>query len=140
MTSLGMVGPGQMGVIEHFGAPDPAQGGRQVGPGLTLKWPWPFDIVYMYPTDLIQKINVGFVEDEAGAKDLLWGKEHYQEEFDLLVASAEVISKQQSDIRSLRSVLSVQMSLFFIASRMSRTIFTTIPIQPRCLRLSVIVN
>ncbi len=99
MTSLVIVGPGQMGVIEHFGSPDPAQGGRQVGPGLTLKWPWPFDIVYVYPTDLIQKINVGFVEDEAGAKDLLWGKEHYQEEFDLLVASAEVISKQQSDIK-----------------------------------------
>jgi len=97
MTSLVIIGPGQMGVIEHFGSPDPTQGGRQVGPGLTLKWPWPFDIVYMYPTDLIQKINVGFVEEEGGAKDLLWGKEHFKEEYDLLVASPEVISGPESE-------------------------------------------
>ncbi|MBN2511808.1 MAG: hypothetical protein JXB18_02610 [Sedimentisphaerales bacterium] len=97
MTCLVIIGPGQMGVIEHFGSPDPALGGRQAGPGLTLKWPWPFDIVYMYPTDLIQKLDVGFIDEGGEPQDLLWGKEHYKQEFDLLVASPEVISGPESE-------------------------------------------
>ncbi len=89
MTGIVIVGPGQMGVIEHLGNPNPQSGGRQVGPGLTFKWPWPVDKVYLYPADLIQSINIGFIEgDDKKDNNLLWGKEHYKEEYNLLVASA----------------------------------------------------
>jgi membrane protease subunit HflK len=101
MTCVAIIGPGQMGVIEHFGYADANFGGRQVGPGLTFKLPWPFDKLYLYPADLIQKINIGFVEDEDKQKQetsLLWGKEHYKEEYDLLVASPVAFVDQQQDI------------------------------------------
>ncbi len=85
MTSIVIVGPGQMGVIERLGRPKT----QQIVPGLTFKLPWPFDKLYLYPTDLIQKINVGFVEEQDKTDtNLLWGKEHFKQEYDLLVASA----------------------------------------------------
>jgi len=88
-----------MGVVEHLGSPEPQRGGRQIGPGLTFKWPWPFDKVYLYPTDLVQNVNVGFVEqeEEKKEKNLLWGKEHYKQEYDLLVASAGMSSGSKQD-------------------------------------------
>jgi regulator of protease activity HflC (stomatin/prohibitin superfamily) len=102
MTCVVIIGPGQMGVIEHFGSASPDLGGRQIGPGLAFKWPWPFDQVYTYPTEQIQKINIGFVEDgqEKGKSEnnLLWGKEHFKEEYDLLVASAGAFADQRQDI------------------------------------------
>jgi membrane protease subunit HflK len=98
MTGIVIVGPGQRGVIEHLGNPDPQHGGRQVDSGLTFKWPWPFDKVYLYPTDLIQKVDVGFVEDrEKTENNLLWGKEHYSQEYDLIVASGSVFSGSKED-------------------------------------------
>jgi modulator of FtsH protease HflK len=98
MTSVVIVGPGQMGVIEHLGSPDPQQGGKQVGPGLTFKWPWPFDQLYLYPTDSVQQVNIGFVEEENDKNNtLLWGKEHYKQEYDLIVASANLSSNTQQD-------------------------------------------
>jgi regulator of protease activity HflC (stomatin/prohibitin superfamily) len=98
MTGIVIVGPGQMGVIEHLGSPNPQYGGRQVGSGLTFKWPWPFDKVYLYPADLIQNINIGFIEgDDKKDKNLLWGKEHYKEEYNLLVASAGQSSEGKED-------------------------------------------
>ena len=99
MTSVVIIGPGQMGVVEHLGSPEPQRGGRQIGPGLTFKWPWPFDKVYLYPTDLVQNVNVGFVEqeEEKKEKNLLWGKEHYKQEYDLLVASAGMSSGSKQD-------------------------------------------
>jgi regulator of protease activity HflC (stomatin/prohibitin superfamily) len=100
MTGVVIVGPGQMGVIEHLGSPNPQYGGRQIGSGLAFKWPWPFDKVYLYPASRIQSINVGFVEgDEKKDNNLLWGKEHYKEEYNLLVASAgQASGDKQEDI------------------------------------------
>ena len=90
LSSIVIVGPGYGAIIEHFGRPDSAGGGRLVGPGIKLKWPWPIEKVYQYPTELVQKINIGFVDDrEEGTKRaLLWGKEHYKHEYDLLVATS----------------------------------------------------
>jgi membrane protease subunit HflK len=99
MTCVVIIGPGQMAVIEHFGSANPDMGGRQIGPGLTFKWPWPFDKVYEYPTDLIQSLNIGFVEEDKEKdkqeNNLLWGKEHFKEEYDLLVASAGAFSDSE---------------------------------------------
>lgn len=92
LTCVTIIGPGQMAVIEHLGSPQPDAGGRVVGSGIYFKWPWPFDITYVHSTERIEKVNIGFVEkpeEEVKEKgDLLWGKEHFKEEYDLLVAYA----------------------------------------------------
>lgn len=98
MTSIVIVGPGQQGVIEHLGSPAPERGGRQIGPGLAFKWPWPFDQVYLYPVDLIQKVNIGFIEgDDEKNNSLLWGQEHYEQEDNLIVAAAGVAADSKQD-------------------------------------------
>lgn len=90
MSCIVIVGPGQGAVIERFGAPDPAMGGRAIGAGLSFKWPWPIEIAYVYPVERVQQIAVGFRDEDADAakkKPLLWGEEHYTEEYNLLVAT-----------------------------------------------------
>ncbi|MHC4551192.1 MAG: protease modulator HflK [Planctomycetota bacterium] len=83
MSSVVVIGPGQAGVIENFGAPV-----RDEGPGLHFKWPWPIEIAYMYPTDEIQQLSIGYKEGEEdkNRKAFLWGEKHFEEEYDLLVA------------------------------------------------------
>jgi len=85
-----VVGPGQAAIIERFGSPMPEQGGRSITPGISLKWPWPIEIAYVYPTERIDQIDIGFRQENAEAsskKALLWGEEHYTEEYNLLVAT-----------------------------------------------------
>ncbi len=94
MSCVVVVGPDEQAVIERFGKARDAQGEvRLVGPGLSFKWPWPFGRVYTQSTEKIQEIFVGFVPrtDPATGEiiretELLWGKEHYEEEFSLVVA------------------------------------------------------
>ena len=49
--------------------------------------PWPINIAYIYPTDEIQQISIGYKESEAdkNKKAFLWGEKHYEEEYNLLV-------------------------------------------------------
>jgi len=83
LSCIVIIRPGYEAIIEHFGSFD-----RIVGPGLTLKLPWPFDVAYLHPTSRIQQVNIGFVEgEETIQKPLLWGEKHYEEEYDLLVAT-----------------------------------------------------
>jgi len=82
-----VVRPGEEAVIEHFGSFD-----KIVGPGYTFKLPWPFEMAYKHPTSEVRRIDIGFVEsDEERAKNknkpMLWGEEHYEEEYNLLVAT-----------------------------------------------------
>jgi membrane protease subunit HflK len=85
-----VVQEGNQAIIEHLGSSNPQYGGRTVGPGIYVKNPWPFDKVYSYPTGNIEQINIGFVKKEGGETEpLLWGKEHYKEEYNLLVATQE---------------------------------------------------
>ncbi|MBN1456537.1 MAG: hypothetical protein JW912_01645 [Sedimentisphaerales bacterium] len=79
--------PGEEAVIEHFGSFD-----KIVGPGYTFKLPWPFDMAYKYPTSEVRRIDIGFLESEEAReknKDnpMLWGEQHYEEEYNLLVAT-----------------------------------------------------
>ncbi len=94
LSCIVIVNPGEQAIIEHFGSYSDSHGGREVGPGLHWKLPWPFDIAYNYPIRKVQQVNIGFVEEteEGGEKKdankpLLWGEEHYEEEYNLLVAS-----------------------------------------------------
>lgn len=83
-------------VIEHFGRPiSDVNDVRIVGPGLTLKWPWPIDIAYKYPTKKISEISIGFVPEidprtgHVKSHPKLWGKTHHEKEYLLLVASKQ---------------------------------------------------
>ncbi len=96
LSSVVVVAPGSEAIIEHFGSLE--DGGRKIGPGIAFKLPWPFDIAYKYPTGQIQQVNTGFVEDPQDrllGKPLLWGQEHYKEEFNLLIATGTEDSGDQ---------------------------------------------
>jgi membrane protease subunit HflK len=87
MSTVVVVQPGQGAIIERLGSADPARGGRQVGAGWAWKWPWPFEKAYLFPVERLQQTNLGFVEaDDQEKGPLLWGKQHFKEEYDLLVA------------------------------------------------------
>lgn len=88
LSTVVIVQPGEGAIIERLGSADPADGGRQVSAGWSWKWPWPFERAYVFPADRLQQVNLGFVEGEEKQSNepLLWGKQHYKEEYDLLVA------------------------------------------------------
>ncbi|AQQ71930.1 Modulator of FtsH protease HflK [Limihaloglobus sulfuriphilus] len=89
-----VVNPGQQAVIEYFGS---FERGKLAEPGLTLKLPWPIEKAYIYNTDRIQQIHVGYQEKDEGQdsneisrKPLLWGEKHYEYEYRLLVSTDRV--------------------------------------------------
>lgn len=91
-TGLVIVEPHEQAILERFGRP---VADREVlEPGLHFKFPWPIDKVYRHPTRAIQSFNIGFVpaeraEGEPEERTILWTRQHYKEEFKLLVASRE---------------------------------------------------
>jgi len=94
LSCIVVVAPNEEAIIERFGNPvNDANDVRLAGPGLSFKWPWPIDIAYKYPTKKVMELNIGFKAnedtDKAGYGPLLWGKQHYEEEYHLLVASKQ---------------------------------------------------
>ncbi len=83
MSSVVVIGPGHAAVVEYFGSPV-----RDAGPGLHFKWPWPVEVAYVYPTDEIQQLSIGYKEgaEDKNKKAFLWGEKHYEEEYNLLIA------------------------------------------------------
>jgi len=97
LSSVVVVEPDEQAIIEHLGNPLNKAGEiRLVDSGLALKWPWPIDIAYKYPTKMISEISVGFIPKvdpktgEVERTPLLWGEKHYEEEYQLLVASEQI--------------------------------------------------
>ena len=100
LSCIVVVNPNEEAIIEHFGNPlNQAGQVRLAKPGLTFKWPWPIDIAYKHPTEMISEISIGFVPKfkpgtkELAREPLLWGKAHYEKEHLLLVASEQTITK-----------------------------------------------
>ena len=99
LSCVVVVAPDEEAIVEHFGNPTTKAGEpRAIGPGLALKWPWPIDKAYKHRTKMISEISVGFVPSapeidpetgEVKRKPLLWGQEHYEQEYSLLVASEQ---------------------------------------------------
>ena len=97
LTSVAIIEPGHVGVLERFGRPqniaDP------YGSGLHLKLPWPIDSVRSFPIEQLQVLRVGFkpkpaVLDRRGVPvadytPILWTEEHWQEEYSFMVAVSE---------------------------------------------------
>ena len=101
LSCVVIIAPDEQAVIEHFGSPLTEDGQKRIaGPGLSFKWPWPIDIAYKYPVKKIMRLNIGFtpkINPKTGHsehnKPRLWGKAHYHEEFELLVASEQTTEK-----------------------------------------------
>jgi modulator of FtsH protease HflK len=89
-TTFVIVEPAEQALLERFGRP--VAGRPVLEPGLHLKWPWPIDKAYRYPTRQIQSFLVGAIPDDDLdlERTVLWTRPHYKEEFNLLVASREV--------------------------------------------------
>jgi len=97
MSSIVVINPNEQAIIEHFGNPLDTEGNVRIkDSGIYLKWPWPFGIAYKYPTERIMELAIGYIpkaRTESGEivrEPLLWGQPHYQEEYDVLVASGPV--------------------------------------------------
>lgn len=91
-TGLVIVEPHEQAILERFGRPVADR--AVLEPGLHFKFPWPIDKVYRHPARAIQSFNIGFVpaeraEGEPEERTILWTRQHYKEEFKLLVASRE---------------------------------------------------
>ncbi len=87
-TTVVFINTGEQAVLERFGGP--VAGRAVLGPGAHLKFPWPIDQVYRFPTERIQTFDVGFVPDEASAasRTVLWTVPHTKEE-NFLVANRQ---------------------------------------------------
>ena len=112
LSCVVVVGPDEQAIVEHFGsavkeAPaarlhEQTAGVKIYQPGIMFKWPWPIDIAYKYPTNRVMELSIGFVPDidpktgqpQRGPK--LWGRAHYKEEYQLLVASRQVSSSNEA--------------------------------------------
>jgi regulator of protease activity HflC (stomatin/prohibitin superfamily) len=101
------VGPNEEAIIEHFGSVHKSSNEvRLVGPGLAFKWPWPIDKAYKYPTKRISEIHVGYEQghgdghghgdEPGGLEPLLWGMEHFEEEYMVLVAGESESSNSET--------------------------------------------
>lgn len=116
MNCFLIVGTDEEAVIERFGNPVKKDNTiRLVGPGLTLKYPWPIDAAYKYPTKKIMELSIGFVPEidpKTGLskrKPLLWGKQHYAQEYSVLVAGKQSVSSEGSvPISIIKANLPVQ--------------------------------
>lgn len=114
---------GEAGLLERFGRPVDNRG--VLTPGVHVKWFWPVDRVQRFRTDEIQTFNVGFVheeeEDDGHGHErpeedtILWTVSHYQEEFNLLVASRETATTNTVDGKRIPpvSLLSVSIPVQF---------------------------
>ena len=92
MSSFVVIAPGEEAVVERFGTPH-----RDLGSGLNFKYPWPIEKAYVYPTDQIQQLSIGYKSSEKDAdnKAFLWGEKHYDEEYNLLVAVQTETTQQE---------------------------------------------
>lgn len=113
MSCLVIVEPGSQAIIEKFGSPMDNGKVRLVDSGISLKLPWPFGIARIYPTKEMQEIYVGYVplDELQGQKTpLLWDKEHYKEEYNLLVATESITSQEEGavPVSIIRGAIPVQ--------------------------------
>ena len=114
LSCIIIVDPESQAIIERFGSACDSQGNvRLVGPGLKFKLPWPFDVAMEFPTKEIQELHIGYVPEDNPQRNrapLLWGKEHYKAEYNLLVAT-EAIGAQEKGavpVSIIRAAVPVQ--------------------------------
>lgn len=114
LSSVVIVQPDSQAIIERLGSPFDAKGEvRLADSGISFKLPWPFGVARIFPTKEMQEIYVGYVphDEVAGKKEpLLWDKEHYKEEYNLLVATESISSQEKGavPVSIIRAAIPVQ--------------------------------
>lgn len=89
MSSIAIVDPGHVGVVERWGRPLNFK--NPLESGIHWKLPWPIDNMRHFPTGMIQTLEIGFKshdEDKGqpNLKPILWTEKHYEEEYPFMVA------------------------------------------------------
>jgi modulator of FtsH protease HflK len=118
LSGVVVINPDEQAIIERLGNPKDAAGDvRLIGPGITFKLPWPIDTAQIYPVSRIKELQIGYIPKtdpktgEIIREPLLWGKDHYKEEYSILVASrsgAEKISQGAAPVSLLKANIPVQ--------------------------------
>ncbi|MBU1260399.1 MAG: hypothetical protein KJ757_04995 [Planctomycetes bacterium] len=116
LSCVVIINPDSEAIIERFGSPLNSQGNvRLAEPGITFKLPWPFGITREFPAKQMQEIYIGYVpledEDVQGQRQpLLWNREHYKEEYNLLVATESINSQEKGavPVSIIRGAIPVQ--------------------------------
>ncbi|MFA7230288.1 MAG: SPFH domain-containing protein [Victivallaceae bacterium] len=88
-TGISEVGPGEVGVREHFGK---IVSEKLLPPGIYYTYPYPFGNIARYSCSKIHSVNIGSkMVDETGksytSEVVLWTNKHFAQEGDFLVAS-----------------------------------------------------
>lgn len=81
-TSVAIIAPQQLGVLENFGRP----AGTPLQPGLHFKLPWPLSTIRRVPVKTVSALQVGFVDappeltvGREAPRALIWSRAHEQE-------------------------------------------------------------
>ena len=81
--------PYEEALLERFGKP--VEGRQILPPGIHVKLPWPIDKVHRYPTKAIQRFHIHEPDPKLEEERVLvWTKNHYKFEYNMLVASRDV--------------------------------------------------
>ncbi len=116
-TCVVFIEPNQQGLLERFGAPQ-----QPLTPGVHFKLPWPIEKVYRYTTTEIQSFTIGVVADEQFEREntLVWTKQHYKEEFNMLVASRQQLSEISTNEQAVPvNLLTVSIPVQFVISNVT---------------------
>ena len=87
LSCIVIVAPNQRGVIERFGKFREDKGVLE--PGLTWKWPVPFERAYRFDANSIQTLTLGHAGEMDPNEKILWTRQHYETEYNVMVASKE---------------------------------------------------
>ena len=100
MTSIAVVQPGSLGVLERFGVPMNLD--RPYKSGLHLKMPWPIDAVREFPVERAQLIEIGFQRHDDSEVDMpvLWTQIHWKQEFPFMVAVPKMSDRLPAELPS----------------------------------------
>jgi membrane protease subunit HflK len=106
LSSVVVVKPDEQAIVERFGNPlTDTNEVRLLRPGLSFKLPWPIDIAYKYPTERVKELYIGYkpkLDEKTGLpipeKQLIWGRQHYEEEYSLIVASPQTGAESSAEV------------------------------------------
>ncbi len=114
ITCFVTVPAGSAAVVEHNGLSRHYL--RVVGPGLHFAWPWPIDRATVIPIDRIRRIEIGHEPDSEAERlrkererpPILWTKQHWKEEYQLLVADKRASEDTNVPVNLLSMAVPVQ--------------------------------
>lgn len=103
MNCIIVVRPYEQAVVERFGRPL----SQVLAPGLHIKWPWPAETAYNYPTGKLHTIFVGLGEDHGHAAEseeynyLFKAKHTHEINFLMAHKSKDKVTYREQDVKTV---------------------------------------